>query len=130
MSGVAELNAGRRADADVDVRGQAVGIPDRPFGRAFAKPVIATADDVVDANRPIPRRAPVPFHVAVEAKQLAVRTEIDVVGIAETGGKQLDVPAVGVHARHETAGRFFAGAKAVSVFHARQHNVIGVIPVR
>ena len=82
---------------------------------------------MVDANRPIPWRAPVPLHVAVEAEQFAVRTEIDVVGIAETGGKQLDIPAVGAHADYKPAGRFFARAKSVPILHARQHDVVGVI---
>ena len=130
MSGVAEFHACRRADPDVERGRQAVRIPVRPLGGAFAKAVIARADDVVDANGSIPGRAPVPFHVAVEAKQFAVRTEIDVVGIAETGGEQLNVLAIGIQARDETSGRFFSGAKSVPILHAWQHDVIGVIAMR
>src|SRR5436309_6313374 len=111
----AEFHACRRADPDVERGRQAVRIPVRPFGGAFAKTVIAAVDDVIDANGPIPRRAPVPFHVAVEAKPFAVWTEIDVVGVAETGGEQLNVLAVGIQARDETSGRFFAGAKSVPI---------------
>src|SRR5690242_3645203 len=82
-----ELYSGRRADADIDNRRETVGVIFRPLRAALAKSVVAAADDVHDPDRPVPRHAPIPFHVAVEAEQFAVGVERDVVGVAEAGGE-------------------------------------------
>src|SRR5271169_1717970 len=96
----AEDNAGRAADADVDDSGQTVEVVFGPLGGAFAEAAVVGAGGVEDADRAIPGRAPVPFHVAVE-----------------------------IHAGDESAGRHLAGAKAVAVFGPRERQIVGVILV-
>ncbi len=123
----AELDTGRRSDADIQRRGQAVGVPIGPLGASFAKAVVAAADNVVDADGPIPGHAPIPFHVAVEAEQFALAVEGDVIGVAETGGEKFTVPAIGIHARHESARRLLSRAEPVAVLEARQQHVVRVV---
>ena len=60
----------------------------------FAEAVVAAAHELVDARRPIPRRADVPLHVAVVGEQIAERVEGDVVVIAKPGGDHLEAFAV------------------------------------
>src|SRR5438105_10940367 len=72
----AELHARRRADADIDHWRQAVVVPLWPFRCAFTKPIITATHQMVDANRSVPRHAPIPFHIAVEAENLPFGTEI------------------------------------------------------
>src|SRR6185503_6807182 len=111
---LAGLHAGGRADADVHRGRQAVRVFLRPFRAALAKALVAAADDVINARWPVPRRAPVPFHVTVETEQLAVLVEIDVVGVALAAGEQFGVAAVPVEAHDVTPGRLAARAEPVA----------------
>ena len=126
----AETHAGRATDANRDGRGQAVGVIFRPFAAAFAESLVAAAHRMERANRAVPRIAPVPFHVAVEAKQFTVGIECNVVGVAFAGGEQFRVLAVEIHARDEAARRLLAGAKTVAVFRALEHQIVCIISVR
>ena len=72
LRAVAERHAGRAADPDDGDRRIAVGIVLGPLGAPLAEAAVAAAHRVEDADRAVPRSAPVPFHVAVEAEELAV----------------------------------------------------------
>src|SRR3954464_9112618 len=126
----AKEHAGRAADADRGRRGEAVEIILRPLGGAFAEAGVTAANGVEDADRAIPGRTPVPFHVGVEAEELAISVEGDVVGIALARGEQLDILAVLVHAGDEAARRNLACAKAVAVFSAGEDAIVLVVLVR
>jgi len=93
---VAELHASRRAAADVHDRAERVGVVVGPFRRALAEAELRARDDVQDARVAIPRQAHVPLHVAVVGEKLAVGVEVEVVGVAETGGEKLPFFAVGI----------------------------------
>src|SRR5262249_39933835 len=112
----AEDDAGRAANADVADGGQAVGIVAGPLGGSFAEAAVPRAGGVEDADGAIPGRAPVPVHVAVEAEQLAIGVEADVVGIALPRRVNLGVMPVEIHSGDEAAGRLLAGAESVAVF--------------
>ena len=56
----------------------------RPFARSVAEAEFRTAHDVVDARRPVPGRADVPFHVGVVREQFALAVERGVELVAET----------------------------------------------
>jgi len=49
-----------------------------------------------NARRPIPRRAHVPLHVAVERVHIPFRIKGDIELIAEAAAKQLDLPSFGI----------------------------------
>ena len=83
---VVRYHARRRAGTDVERRRQAVEVGLGPFGPAAPPAQLGTHGNVVDPRRPIPGRADVPFHVGIVGKQLAVRVEGHVVGIAKAAG--------------------------------------------
>src|SRR5436305_3451961 len=91
-----ELNAGRRADADVNHGRQTVGVIFRPFGGTRAPAVLARGNTMNDSRRPIPRQAPVPFHVAVKAEDFPIRTEIEIISISKSSQKQLPFLSFGI----------------------------------
>ena len=51
------------------------------------KTLIAATDDVIDPGGPIPGRAPVPLHVAVETEKVPGRIEADIYSLEVTGAK-------------------------------------------
>ena len=116
-----------RADADVHHFRQTVRVVSRILRRAFAETLIAAAHDVIRARGPVPRRTPIPLHVAVEAQQLAVRVEADVVSVALTRGKQLRVLPLQIHAQHIAARRLAPRPEPIPILHARQHQIVPVI---
>ena len=126
----AEDHAGRAADADIHRSRHAVRIILRPLRAAFAEALVAAAHALKRACGPIPRAAPVPFHVAIVAEQLAVRIERDVVIVALPGRKHLHVFSIEVHARHVAAGRFRACAESVSILDALEREVVRVVAMR
>ena len=72
ISAGAELCPSWATRADVDRRRQAVRVVGRPFAGAGAPAVFATADDMVDAGRAVPRRAVVPLHVGIKGEEFVV----------------------------------------------------------
>ena len=127
LRAVAERHAGRAADPDDGDRRIAVGIVLGPLGAPLAEAAVAAAHRVEDADRAVPRSAPVPFHVAVEAEELAVGVERDVVGVALARGDELGILAVGIEPDDVAAGRLVIGAEAVSVLRAREDAVVGIV---
>ena len=128
-----ELQADRRAAADVVNGRQAVDVVRRRVGRAGAPAEVGAGRAVADAHRPIPRQALVPLHVAVEGEQLAVETEGGVEDVTEAAGHQRRVPAVGVEPPDAAARRQDVRAVAVGVVEPRQQRVLrraGLVLVR
>src|SRR5439155_21344563 len=123
-------DSGRRADADVHDGAHGVGVVVGPLAGAVAPAELGRADAVVDADRPVPRHAPVVFHVGVEAEQFAVGVEGDVVGVAESSEHQLPLLAVGIGAEDVAAGCHLAGGVAAGVGQAGKQEVFAVVPVR
>src|SRR6185437_13370462 len=111
----AVAHTGRRADADIHGGGQAVFIVSGPLAGAVTPAELRPADAVIYPRRPIPRHAPVPFHVAIEGEQFVVGVEGDVVGVAEDAEHDFEVLAVGVAAEDAAAGGHAAGGVAVAV---------------
>ena len=120
----AELHAGGRAEADIIRRRQAVRVVLRPFPGAGTPAVFAANDTVNDPRRPIPRRAPIPFHVAIEGEDFALRVEIKIVTVAEAGENEFPLTALRVGAQDVAAGRENADRVAVRVPLARQQLVL------
>ena len=112
----AENHAGRAADADDRSGGQAVEVVFRPLRAPFAKSLIAAADGMEGADRPVPRRAPVPFHVAVEAEQFAVGVEGDVVRVAQIRRRIIPGSCRPDPSARRIRRRQLAGAESVAVF--------------
>ena len=83
----AEDHAGGAADAHGHRRGQAVGEILGPLRATLAESLIATAHRMKDANRTVPRRSPIPFHIAVKPEQFSVGVERDVVIVALARGE-------------------------------------------
>ena len=76
----------------------------------------------------IPRQAHVPLHVAVVGEKLAVGVEVEVVSVAETGGEQLPLFAIGIGAQDVAVGRLELVEKGRHrVFDAREKIVLGVV---
>ena len=101
-----------------------------PLCGTFAKPIVATSHRMKHVNRAIPGSSPVPFHVAVKAKQFAIGVEGNIVRVALSGRKQFDILAVQIHSSDITTGRLRTCAKTVPIFHSRQRHVIAVISMR
>src|SRR5439155_12726292 len=122
--------ARRRANTNVHYWRKAIVVPFWPFGCPFAEAVIAAGDEMINANGPIPWRAPIPFHVAVEREDFALGANIEVIGVAHSRRDEFDVFAIRIEAEQESAWRLFAGAEAVAIFRARENQIIGVIAMR
>ena len=126
----AELHARRRAAADVHDRAERVGVVVGPFRRALAEAELRARDDVQDARVAIPRQAHVPLHVAVVGEKLAVGVEVEVVSVAETGGEQLPLFAIGIGAQDVAVGRLELVEKGGHrVFDPGEQVVLGEVPV-
>ena len=125
---VAEGNADRRPGADVDERRQAVGKRGRPLAAAAPPAQVAAAGRMVDPRGAVPGSAEIPLHVGVVQEEFAVGIEGHVVGVAIPGRPDFPRPAVGIGARHVTAGGEQANGMPVGVPHPR--NDLILIPVR
>ena len=119
----------RRAEADVGIARQAVGKVSRPFVGTLPPAVVAAGDNVIDARRPVPRRALVPLHVSVVNEQLAVRIEGQAVGIAEAAGDHVPAFAVLVRADDMPRRRLDALVEHHAVPFARQQLVASVVAI-
>ncbi len=126
---IVDLDARRRAAADVDYGRQAVDVIVRPFRPAAAPAELRARRDVIDARGPVPGQPIVPFHVGIEREQLALAIESDVVGVAEAAGEDLHEAAVDVGADHGPAGRLDADGVSAGVLVLRLHQVAFVIVV-
>ena len=56
------------------------------------------------ARRSVPRRADVPFHIAVIGEEFAVRIECQVIVITKSAGKDRDCTGCWINAQHGAAG--------------------------
>ena len=126
----AEFHTRRRTEADVHRRGQAVRIIIWPFPRARAPAVFAAGHAMNDAGRPIPRRAPVPFHVAVECEYFPRRTEIKIIRVAKAAQHQFPFFSFRIRPQNVAARRDNSHRVAVRIPQARQQQVFLKIFVR
>src|SRR5687768_8819761 len=123
----AEGNAGGGAHSGVDDGAEGVGVVVGPLAGAVAPAVLAAAGDEVDADGSVPGGSGVPLHVGVVVEELAVGVEVDVVGVAESGGDDFPGFAVGVGARDPAAWGHDVGVVAAAVGVAGEEVVFGVV---
>ena len=119
-----ELRSRRRAEADIDDARQAVGEMVGPDASPLPPTVFASRHDVHHAGRPIPRCPGIPLHVGIVGEQLAIRIEVQSVGVPKSTREQLPRLPVGVHPPDVTAGRggvTVARAKGVDIEHIKRH---------
>src|SRR3989442_14560104 len=76
---VAEYDTGWTSEPDIHDRRQRVFVIGRKLAASAAIAEVAATDGMKHSRRPIPRQTPVPLHVAVETKYLAVDIEGDVI---------------------------------------------------
>ena len=69
--------------------------------------VVPAGDDVVEPRRLVPRQADAPLVVRVVGERLAVRVEVEVVGVAEPVRDDLDLLAVRADAQQHAGDRVF-----------------------
>ena len=89
--------------------------------------MVRAREAMQDPDGPIPRGAPIPFHVAVEGEQLAVLVEREVVGVALPGREQLRARTVRLHPEDVATRRLAPASKPAPVLHPRQHDVVGLV---
>src|SRR5438270_2366941 len=116
-----EFNTRGRTDTDINDGRKAVRIIGGPFRAAGAPAKFRGEDAVADARRPIPWQAPIPFHVAIERKQLTLRAEIEIVSVAEPRQPEAPTGSVWVGAQDVAARGEDADGMTVRIPLARQH---------
>src|SRR3954467_6295624 len=100
-----ELHSGRRADADIINRRQAIEVIFWPLGGARAPAVLAPSDRMNHAGRAVPRQPPIPFHVTVEREDFSIGREIEVIGVPEAGQHELPFLALRIGTHDVTSDR-------------------------
>jgi hypothetical protein len=97
-----------------------------PFLAARAPAELAAALHEAHACGAIPRHAGVPFHVGIEAEDVAVAIDGDVVGVAGADVDQLPLFAVEIRLRQPAAGGELVAHEATAEQH-REKLVLGPI---
>ena len=81
-------NAGGRSLADVDHCGQVICKMGGPFSATRSPSELASTGYVADADRPVPGRTEIPFHIRVEREQISVLIKCQVERVTKAGANE------------------------------------------
>ena len=123
-------DTGRTTDADRRRLRQAIRVVLRPLGTPFPEAVVSTTDRMEHMDRTIPRAPPIPFHVAVEAKQFSIGIKTNVIRVSLTRGIQFGILPIQIDASHKATGGLPPRTKTVAIFGSLQCQVVAIVAVR
>src|ERR1051326_3012865 len=84
---------------------------------------------MIDACGAIPRKSPVPFHVAIEREHFAGRIEVEIVRVSEASQNQFPFFAVGICSHDITAGSEDTDCMSIGIPLASEEKILLIIPM-